>query len=387
MSRFCFYTMAAGLGAALLSGCVPSHFRKRPDPVVVEQPAVPPGSPYHPQTDRSEKIDMPAEPPRLSAGFEKYGPRVDVVPLPPLPHPEPPQEPVGPPVPEPKVGPPEEPIVVALRAYREKRLPEALEALQHYDKPSQDLLLVVLPFLARLTEGGDRLSPREVSHVVEQLLLARVAGGGAEKAGPREAAELVEQLRALEASLRCRAALRVEKMAFCKKINGFGRIEPHSEGHAFEAGAGGRPGELVQVYVELANCSGKKNGPWHETWLAGRVEIRDPEGTVVWVENIPPRPDRSLSPRNDYFINYSFWVPPKLPPGRTYTLWVQVKDVTGLPPREGGVSPEALEVPAHRTAEASLVFKVSGPQTVRGLGPDAEPPPNAAPPAGGKSGG
>lgn len=237
----------------------------------------------------------------------------------------------------PPPGPPDEPAVAALRAYLRQQPAEALDALQRYPKASQDMMLGVLPVLARLTEGN-----------LEQM-------------SPREAADLVDRLRRLEDGLRGRAALQIDKMLYCRKVGGFGRVEPWPEDHAFEAGPEGKPGELVQVYAELSNFSTRANGACHETWLAGRVEVRDEARKVVWFENFPPRADRSHSPKRDYSVTYYFWVPPGLPPGR-YTLWVQVKDVTGAAPASGeGLAPSVLDVPDHRTAVGSLEFRVKGP--------------------------
>src|SRR5262249_41084265 len=68
-----------------------------------------------------------------------------------------------------------------------------------------------------------------------------------------------------------------------------------------------------------------------------------------------PCVDRSLTPRQDCFINFQFPVPSKVPPGE-YTLRIQVRD-------DGG--------PAPRAAERSLDFKVTaagsrGPAAPRG---------------------
>ena len=50
-----------------------------------------------------------------------------------------------------------------------------------------------------------------------------------------------------------RAALDIEKICFCREIKTFGVYDPWPEDHAFQAGVEDRPGELVQVYVELRN--------------------------------------------------------------------------------------------------------------------------------------
>jgi hypothetical protein len=228
--------------------------------------------------------------------------------------------------------------VAALRAFLQKRPAEALQALRGYDQTNKDMFLLVLPILVRLTEGN----------------IAKV--------GPRETSEFLEQLRQMETTLRTRAALRIEKMTFCKDVHSFGRIEPQEEGHPYEAGRDGKSGEPVKVYVELANITNQRNGLWFETLVAGRLEIRDSARKLVFAANLKPCSDLSCSPRRDYYVNFSFWVPPCLPAGR-YTLEVQVKDVTGLPLRDSpGVSPNSLEVPHHRLASGTLDFLVTAPK-------------------------
>ncbi len=239
---------------------------------------------------------------------------------------------------------PEEPVVTALRAFLRNRPGEALDALQGYEKPGQDMMLVVLPFLARLTEES-----------IDQV-------------SPREAADLVDRLRRLEAMLQPRAALQMDRIAYCRKVAGFGKVEAVDPGQPFEGGRDGKPGELVQVYAELSNFSSRLVAGQHETWLAGRVEVRDGDRRVVWFENFPLWADRSHSPKRDFFVNYYFCVPPSLPPGR-YSLWVQVKDVTGVAKGEPGVlTPASMDVPDHRVAVGSLDFTVKGPSSLADSG-------------------
>src|SRR5262249_17467327 len=133
-----------------------------------------------------------------------------------------------------KAAPPDEPLVVAVRAYLQKRPTDALQALSRYDKANQDMLLVALPFAARLTEGNMEPVP------------------------PREAAELADLLQGVEDRLRQRAALRIEKMLFVRRIDDFGVYvlrEPINGIHTFEGGTGDQVGEEVQVYLELRNVS------------------------------------------------------------------------------------------------------------------------------------
>src|SRR5262249_49645242 len=135
--------------------------------------------------------------------------------------------------------------------------------------------------------------------------------------------------------LHARAPLHIDKMCFCRKIKRYGDYEPLPEDQAvFQGGSEGRGGELVQVYAEIRNFTSALHEPIFVTRLASSMEIC-PYGskTPVWTYNFPnEEPDTSRSPRQDYFINYRFTVPANLAPGH-YTLWVQVQDVLGQPPR------------------------------------------------------
>jgi hypothetical protein len=252
----------------------------------------------------------------------------------------------APPVPreqpqESKKGPAhDEPLVVALRAYLQRHPADALDALSRYNKANQDMLLVALPFAARLTQGD------------------------IDEVSPREAAQLADLLQGVEDRLRQRAALRIEKLLFCRRIDDFGEYvarEAVNGMPTFEGGAGDQPGESVQVYVELRNVSSKQRGDYYETRLAGTVELKDFEGHPAYRSDFQPDPHRGRSPRHDFFVNCSFSVPRRVPPGR-YTLCVEVRDVTGLP-----ADPAALRQapPAHRVARQTLDLQVIEPRPDR----------------------
>lgn len=228
----------------------------------------------------------------------------------------------------------EEPLVSALRCVLDKRPAEAVEYLQGYDRANQEALLCLLPLAARLGEGG------------------------LDRAPPQEVAELLDGLHSLELPLARRAPVRIEKMCFCRWIRAFGDYEPLADGQAaFEAGSDGQLGGLVQVYAEVRNFTSEEQRPLHVTRLASWGEIRDyAHGQVVARIDFPNKEDRSLSPRQDYFINYRFRVPASLPPG-PYTLWIYVKD--------------ALADPGRPPARRSLDFRVVAGGTARG--PRAEP--------------
>jgi hypothetical protein len=198
-----------------------------------------------------------------------------------------------------------------MRSFLNKRPAEAVMWLERYDKASQDLLICLLPLAARLTE-------RDL-----------------QKGDAREITAWVAQLDNALDSLRARAQLTIERMCFCSEIVRFGVYAPLDEDHEF------RPGDYVQLYVEVGNFTSQQHGDEHNIRLASTVEIRKFDGEKVWEQVClgEDRPDRSRTPRHDFFNNYWFIVP-RIPQGN-YVLKVQVTDV-----------------PTHRTAERTLDFRV-----------------------------
>jgi hypothetical protein len=224
--------------------------------------------------------------------------------------------PIALPRPEPLSRPAQEvPLIAALRCFLDKRPDDAIAYLDHYDKPNQEVLLGVLPFLVRLTEQS----------------LTQVS--------PREVAEIVNQLDTLQAPLEPHAELTIEKLCFCSAIDRFGVYQRLPDDRAF------RPGEWVQIYVEPKHFSSELRENGFETNLSCTLELRECAGDriVVWKDHHQPaRPETDVSQtrRHDYFINYPFRIP-SVPPG-LYTLWVQVTDV-----------------PTKRTTKRSLDLRVS----------------------------
>ncbi len=348
-------TCVVGLGAALLPGCATSHVMGiDPRDHIPDLPdfGANPLSPYHQQPDaRPAPVDpikqvnheKPAtvEPPPVKK-------EETPAPLPPLP----PSAAGGEPRPMPvlvaatqqqeskKSSAGDEPLVVALRAYLQKRPADALEALGRYEKANQDMLLVALPFAARLTEGDIN------------------------KVSPREAAELADLVQGVEERLRQRATLRIEKMLFCRQIDDFGEYAAREAVNGmptFEAGAGDQPGETVRVYVELRNVSSKQRGDSYETCLAGSIELLDFEGRSAYLKDFRPEQHRGQSARHDFFVNCSFSVPRKIPPGR-YTLRVEVRDITSLASDSSALK---ASPPAHRVARQTLDLQVIEPKPDR----------------------
>jgi hypothetical protein len=352
--RSALLTSVVGLGAALLTGCTTSRvfeidprdhvpdlpkfsagplspYHQQPDPLPTPADAVKPVGHQKPAADEPPPVKKEETPAPLPAP-----PSVETPPATPRPTPAaPPQQQ------ESKKARADEPLVLALRAYLQKRPADALEALGRYEKANQDMLLVALPFAARLTEGD------------------------IDKVSPREAAELADMVGGVEERLRQRAALRIEKMLFCRQIDDFGEFVPRGAVNGmptFEGGAGDQPGETVRVYVELRNVSSRQHGDSYETRLAGSIELLDFEGQSAYRKDFPPEQHRGQSARHDFFVNCSFSVPRRIPPGR-YTLRVEVRDITNLPADATGAQ---RSPPPHRVARQTLDLQVIEPKPDRG---------------------
>jgi len=205
----------------------------------------------------------------------------------------------------------EPPLLATLRAYLENRPDDAIKLLQSLDRGNQDFALALLPVLVRGT----------------QMNLAN--------ANPEEVAVLVDQLHAVAGRLEPKAALRVEKVAFCRRMSGFGRYEPWSEGQPY------KPNDLAVLYVELRNIGSEPvAGPAGETYLCRAIvslEVRDATGNLVeqtdpadWRRRVPvarfEHADHTRSPLHDYSRTYRISVPAQ--PG-VYTVTVEVKDPSG----------------------------------------------------------
>jgi hypothetical protein len=338
--------LAVGLGACGQFGCLPH--RVAPEgceagdalpppsflgPLAAKTPALPTAATRRVAAPdpAPEPSPAPPEPPEASVQVVEAKP------------PPPPAKP-GPPDPGPEVRivaasteKPEPPLVLALRGLLEKKpADEVLGVLEHYDPADRDVLRDVLRLAARLGEHDHGRSE------------------------PQEAAAAVDQLETLLRELRPRAALVLDKLCFCRprSVDNFGIYEPLEDGHAFRPETTSLPGERVQVYAEVRNFTSRPAGDSFETVLRGQLTIHDGRRDVVTFNKLEPCTDRSRTPRQDFFVNFAFYTP-RLPPG-SYTLWVQVEDVT---PGSDGTRRLA------RVARRSLDFRVAGDAAPVAAGP------------------
>ena len=175
-----------------------------------------------------------------------------------------------------------------------------------------------------------KYDPRTLDVLVPLLsVAARVSEGGVESVSPQEMAKLRGQLEQMMAALHARTPLSVEKMCYCRRITNYGLYDPLPNDHLF-AGGDRHHVELVQLYVEARNFASKQNGNVYETSLGSKLEIKNTRGELVARMDFPAKPDHSLSPRQDYFIHYQFYVPAQMEPGEyKLTITLQDENATG----------------------------------------------------------
>ena len=208
-------------------------------------------------------------------------------------------------------SPSEWPVLTALRAHSEGKPERAFEAIASLDKPNQELVLALLPVLAR---GASANIP----------------------ADPLAAAMLIEQLRVAAARLEPFASLQIGAALFCEgTVNGFGRYAPWPLNKPY------RPRDKAQLYLEVRNLMSQPAiGPHGETYATHaryRVEVRDAYGKRV----LQPHPDDyqrrvevaesevnrfTRAPVQDFHFVHVFPVPAT--PG-VYTVTVEVTDAAG----------------------------------------------------------
>jgi hypothetical protein len=200
----------------------------------------------------------------------------------------------------------EAPLLAAVRAYVEGRPEKAIEIIRTLDKQNQDFVLAVLPILARGASADLTNDPATV-------------------------AALVDQLHAAAARLEPRAALRIEKVAFCDDVKGFGRFVPHPGNSPY------RPNAQAQLYLEVRNLGSPPAGDEFVTHVHATVEVRDAYGKLVeqidpddWRRRVPvvkfEKRLASHSPLHDFHVLYVFSAPPA--PG-VYTVTVELRDASG----------------------------------------------------------
>lgn len=133
------------------------------------------------------------------------------------------------------------------------------------------------------------------------------------------AGQAVAQLTTATQRLREKADLEIRNLAFCQEIAYFGNFTrfPRDEF---------RPGDSALVYAEIENFKSELTiDGQYRTLLRSTLEILSPSGEVRWHKEFSATEDLCLNYRRDYFHNYQFTIPDRLPLG-PHTLKLTVFD-------------------------------------------------------------
>jgi hypothetical protein len=176
-------------------------------------------------------------------------------------------------------------------------------------------------------------SPAAQAYWSEQLygLAAMIDDQAADSS--RRTTEAKQHLDDALAKLRERCSLVVRNLAFCKRIESFGCVEPFddSEFHA---------GQLVLLYAELENLVNQSTSRGQHTAIRSSYQIFDQRGQQVTEEQFTMSEEYCRRVRRDYYVSYKLYLPEKLLPGK-YTLKLTVEDLKG-----------------HNVAQSSLDFSI-----------------------------
>jgi hypothetical protein len=115
------------------------------------------------------------------------------------------------------------------------------------------------------------------------------------------------------------ADLQIRNVSFCRQIQYFGNYErfPRDEF---------RPGQEVLLYAEIDNFKSEPTADGqYRTLLRSTLELLSPSGELRKVIDFPATEDLCRNYRRDYFHNYQFVIPERLPLG-PHTLKLTVFD-------------------------------------------------------------
>ncbi len=204
----------------------------------------------------------------------------------------------------------ENPLSAAVRAHLDNQYALAVGHLSQFDRPNQELLLLLLPILdAAQTVDLTGRNPAGASQLTRQL---------------ETAAELTSK----------HLPLTITTAAFVYRVVQFGVYDPLPVGHRF------LPGGIGMLYAEIDHVpvlpATQANGEQsYVTRLSGSIQMQDDKGRTVelydaekskMVPELPfSRADFARSPVRDFFLKIEFPVPVK--PGK-YSLALEIRDPT-----------------------------------------------------------
>lgn len=123
------------------------------------------------------------------------------------------------------------------------------------------------------------------------------------------ATQTMTQLNSAIRRLQEQADLQVRHVTFCRQILGFGNYEKLPKGEF-------SPGQEVLMYADIDNFKSDPTADGqYRTLLRSTIELMSPSGEVRKRIEFPATEDQCSTYRRDYFHNYQFRVPERMPLG------------------------------------------------------------------------
>ena len=123
--------------------------------------------------------------------------------------------------------------------------------------------------------------------------------------------------------LREQADLSIKNTAFCEQISYFGNYQKFARDEF-------TPGQEVLLYAEIENFNTEQTPDGeHRTLLRSVIDIIGANGQTRWHKTFAATEDRCRNPRRDYFHNYQFTIPDRLPLGPHTLKLTVVDDLSG----------------------------------------------------------
>ncbi len=141
---------------------------------------------------------------------------------------------------------------------------------------------------------------------------------------PRDrAAQSIAPLNTALRRLREQSDLAIRNIAFCEQISYFGNYQKFARDEF-------TPGQEVLLYAEIENFNTEQTADGeHRTLLRSVIDIVGSNGEARWHKTFPATEDRCRNPRRDYFHNYQFAIPDRLPLGPHTLKLTVVDDLSG----------------------------------------------------------
>ncbi len=187
----------------------------------------------------------------------------------------------------------------------------------------QHVTLRILRLLSGDTEGAlepiPHISPTEQDYWSHQIFaLATYLDHHTQPDDMRRAAASAMHLDEALTNLRDVASLTLRNFTICKKVYGYGVLDPYTDAWFV-------PGQSITLYVEVENYHSRSSDKGYSTLLSSSYELFDEDGKRVAGDVFPDVADLCRSRRRDFHVQYSLALPQKLIPGR-YRLQLVVHD-------------------------------------------------------------